>query len=69
MADENMWLSMLLPWIPLKQQQKNKMHTNHNHKENRREDSAGEINKQKSERSTVDRRWVNGLEHKELKPK
>ena len=45
------------------------MHTNHNHKENRREDSAGEINKQKSERSTVDRRWVNGLEHKELKPK
>lgn len=48
---------------------KNKMHTNHNHKENRREDSAEEINKQTSERSTVDRRWVNGLEHKELKPK
>ena len=44
------------------------MHTNHNHKENRREDSAGEINKQKSERSTVDR-LVKGLEHKELKPK
>lgn len=48
---------------------KNKTHINHNHKENRWEDSAGEINKQKFERSTVDRKWVNGLEHKELKPK
>lgn len=58
--------SMLLPPIPLKQQWRNKTHINHSHKEQERRLSRR--NKQKSERSTVDR-LVKGLEHKELKPK